>query len=649
MIREELIRGINLMAEGKTDEGLHMFFMQTYEFVYQRARYVMQGDVDTLELTKQTFMQVSREIETLEDINAVHTWLCNILCREGMKMLASPETERMHEILNEDGDFQTVFSEDKYQISVEEAQDLYQEILEGIGKSPVINPTTKGKLSLATKQILGGIAVAVIGVAVFVGVTYGKNANHQDVPNKSSEIKVGNTEEEDRTEENTVGDGAQVDSTGEEDKKVESEEQGKLDIAPQLQLIVDSKSTWYEEPYSENEFFYYSVTDLDQNGRLEVIKSIQEGSGFFTYTNYYEVTEDGTELKELTGRAYEYVTDTEDQPDLGFDKVVYLDPATNYYYYLARNDIREVFESATVVDMAISIQGEDICIETIGSYVEEFEDNFEGPITYYNAKGDVITEQEAGTLRATRFAEMEPMTLSMDWYVDDTSKEIEIGTCSDEDLLSLVTKWYDEFSLTQGVVEEEENKDQKEEIAQTQETEPTDQIDEVGDTQEETAEVVDVDDTWVAEAAETSGISKDELLAAYQEGMNETGCRQTAGMYIEYIEVIGDKIIIKIDEKSGYISAISSDYINIDVQTKEPRKVFVYDVAENCLFGEYAITPGGDTVSYSLTNEFDFATIQGYVNEDRKVLEEYGDVGMTAGISFKVEDGLLKELCTMVS
>lgn len=72
-------------------------------------------------------------------------------------------------------------------------------------------------------------------------------------------------------------------------------------------------------------------------------------------------------------------------------------------------------------------------------------------------------------------------------------------------------------------------------------------------------------------------------------------------------------------------------------------------MAEDCLFGEYSITPGVDTITYSLTDEYDFATIQEYVNVDRETLEMWGDMGVGTGIGFEVENGILKELCTMFS
>ena len=40
----------------------------------------------------------------------------------------------------------------------------------------------------------------------------------------------------------------------------------------------------------------YVVTDLDRNGRLELITATLQGTGLYTYLNAYEVSEDGSQL-----------------------------------------------------------------------------------------------------------------------------------------------------------------------------------------------------------------------------------------------------------------------------------------------------------------------------------------------------------------
>ena len=52
---------------------------------------------------------------------------------------------------------------------------------------------------------------------------------------------------------------------------------------------------WYID--NEYESYEYTATDLDRNGRLEIIFASQQGSGCYTYANFFEVNEsfDGLE------------------------------------------------------------------------------------------------------------------------------------------------------------------------------------------------------------------------------------------------------------------------------------------------------------------------------------------------------------------
>ena len=70
------------------------------------------------------------------------------------------------------------------------------------------------------------------------------------------------------------------------------------DIDSQLQLIIDNFDMLNQA--AEDNFFVvgpkFAVTDLNHNGRLELILSDNQGSGFFSYTRFYEVSDDYSSL-----------------------------------------------------------------------------------------------------------------------------------------------------------------------------------------------------------------------------------------------------------------------------------------------------------------------------------------------------------------
>ncbi len=110
-----------------------------------------------------------------------------------------------------------------------------------------------------------------------------------------------------------------------------SEGQNPLSIENQLACI----SRYIEHGMQEEEWVsdsnYFAVTDLDHNGRLELIQtSGMEGTGRFTYTNYYQLAADGQSLRKITG------ADGEIDIMDGFGiHTAYVDSDTGAYYYLS--------------------------------------------------------------------------------------------------------------------------------------------------------------------------------------------------------------------------------------------------------------------------------------------------------------------------
>ena len=64
------------------------------------------------------------------------------------------------------------------------------------------------------------------------------------------------------------------------------------DYKKQIDVIMNNIDMWnlYTEDNTYNPYGY-AITDLDQNGRLEIIASSCQGTGLYTYSNYYEVNE----------------------------------------------------------------------------------------------------------------------------------------------------------------------------------------------------------------------------------------------------------------------------------------------------------------------------------------------------------------------
>lgn len=76
-------------------------------------------------------------------------------------------------------------------------------------------------------------------------------------------------------------------------------ETSSIDFEDQIKLLADSQSQW-QQPEEPGTPYYYAVTDLDRNGRLEILAMSTQGTGVFTYGKIYEVNNSGSALAECS-------------------------------------------------------------------------------------------------------------------------------------------------------------------------------------------------------------------------------------------------------------------------------------------------------------------------------------------------------------
>ena len=103
-----------------------------------------------------------------------------------------------------------------------------------------------------------------------------------------------------------------------------------LSVEGQLKTIAEAKDKigTYD---NEDENYHYAITDLDQNGRLELIVSTgMFGAEHITGNWYYEISKDGSKLKKCKGKAF-----GNEGHDICDDiDTVYIDPKKHNYYYI---------------------------------------------------------------------------------------------------------------------------------------------------------------------------------------------------------------------------------------------------------------------------------------------------------------------------
>ena len=112
-IDKELADGIKLLLKGE-EAGFNILYSHTYNYVYGRARLIMQNEEDALDLTQETYIRAYKGIGALEDVNNVFAWLGSITYNQGMTalkkkrdVLVSEEAEGVFDIIEStDSDLQ---------------------------------------------------------------------------------------------------------------------------------------------------------------------------------------------------------------------------------------------------------------------------------------------------------------------------------------------------------------------------------------------------------------------------------------------------------------------------------------------------------------------------------------------------------------
>ena len=210
-----------------------------------------------------------------------------------------------------------------------------------------------------------------------------------------------------------------------------------------VKVIAESVNTWIfdKSAYEDNPAttFSYCITDLDQNGRVEIITTVDNAD--VTKTKYYELNEEKTALLPL-----ECVNENDFSGNLSECKETecYQDPSDGRIYYVCTNDRKEIDESGAkqryMSKVAVSIwQGK--AYETVLATFNRSEE------TYTDKDGNEITAEEYENIVEKEFASFKKMNVTFDWKgCGITNFETEFYT-TDQNFIQKLSKSYDGFKF----------------------------------------------------------------------------------------------------------------------------------------------------------------------------------------------------------
>ena len=187
----------------------------------------------------------------------------------------------------------------------------------------------------------------------------------------------------------------------------ESEHRG---IYDQLLIIAENKNMWVMEEDYLYGVYQYAVTDLDHNGRYEVIVSNMGGSGMYTYSSFFEVSENYDALVECTTDFTEF----DSQPDIMSGKLeTYIDDRGEFHYVgydLLKNGAAEYYENICELVLRDGKLNVNYLAYKSTIYAGETP-----TITCTDADGNEITEEAYANTAGDYFAGFQKTTTSLGW------------------------------------------------------------------------------------------------------------------------------------------------------------------------------------------------------------------------------------------
>lgn len=276
----------------------------------------------------------------------------------------------------------------------------------------------KGRIDyvLSTKKrrkgrlFLTWMCVAVLLLTSLVSCGY-KPLESDGIPSSSQENE-GESLESDENSRNSVDDnlpeGGTSETAGEESQEPIGENISS--VASQLRLLSQCKNLWAQEMDYDAEGSFCAITDLDGNGRLEVIVSSIRGTGVFSYSRFYEVNEACDEVVECET---DFIEGNSEPDLLMFNWEVYRDAAGQSFYVLAddmKNGAAEYYQFI----YALSLQDGRISSTLLAGHSCIYEDSIPKK-QFRDSAGREITEQQYNRAAEAYFAGYSHSVVSIGW------------------------------------------------------------------------------------------------------------------------------------------------------------------------------------------------------------------------------------------
>lgn len=221
----------------------------------------------------------------------------------------------------------------------------------------------------------------------------------------------------------------------------DNEAEDKTFPSAQISLIAENSDMWEAFIDFPVESFRVAVTDLDNNGRLEVICAATMGSGIVTTSAWAEVSSDYESLVSVQNNM-----DKKSEPEIivkSADCFVNADTDERVYSFVdtarASGDYTAYTKGLlTLKDNIVSFKPLGTCI----SVAENPEDITNRTFTFTDAEGNSLTQEEFDSYIDTCLEGCEKLTATFKWQ--EYSKN---STLKQDEIVNLLNESYEGFSV----------------------------------------------------------------------------------------------------------------------------------------------------------------------------------------------------------
>ena len=214
------------------------------------------------------------------------------------------------------------------------------------------------------------------------------------------------------------------------------------DAEEQIRLIADSRDVW-ELAEPDMDTVGYMCSDLDGNGRLEILVAESGGTGLSTYTRIYEVNE----AKDALIPCRKSWPDERPEADVMMTNYVPMsvNGIDGIQWYSFTDEYRDGAEYGTT-NLAISLQDGTIHSKTIATTHTFYDAAGRPHVSYENAAGAMISEKAYHKTLENVFAHSETTLVTFPWLIYHRDTFQEWKDKSPSDIYTMLLDTYLNFS-----------------------------------------------------------------------------------------------------------------------------------------------------------------------------------------------------------